>query len=308
MIGIAQVASYVPEGRRSNADRLSVHDIDPVFLEKKIGIAEVSRKNDRDVASDMCVAAWDRLVQAGGAPQLENVDCLCVCTQTPDYSIPHVSAIMHGKLGLRGDCAVFDVSHGCAGYVYSLSVMKGFMEENGFKVGLLFTCDPYSNIVSEEDRNTDLLFGDAATVTVLAKDAVFDVGKTTYYTDGSMHDALIKREDSPLHMDGRGIFNFVMGNVPENVSSCLDRNGLDQEEVDVFLMHQASRFLVESLVKSLGVSPDKVPFGIEEYGNTVSSSIPLLLENFMADIECKTLLLSGYGVGLCVGSTILRRR
>ena len=308
MIGILRTASYVPHKRRDNIERLSIHDMDRLFLDRKIGITEVARKDENNMASDMCAKAWANFSLTGDAPEPENVDCICVCTQNPDYQIPHVSAIIHGKLGLRKDCAVFDISHGCAGYVYSLSLLKAFMEENGFKIGLLFTCDPYSEIVSGEDRNTDLLFGDAATVTVLSKSFRFSIGKSVYYTDGSMHKALIKRKGEPLFMDGRSIFNFVMGNAPGNVLFCLKKNEIKIEDVDLFLMHQASRFIVDSLAKQLEISKDKIPFEIARYGNTVSSSIPLMLEGAMGRGECKTILLSGYGVGLCIGTTVLRRR
>lgn len=308
MIGISQVASFIPERKRENVTRLKVHELERDFMENKIGIHAVARKEDNQRASDLCLAAWERLKAKAGNPTLESVDCICVCTQTPDYRIPHTSAILHDKIGLPTDCAVFDLSHGCAGYVYSVAAFKGFMEVIGARVGLLFTCDPYSEIVSEDDRNTDLLFGDAATVTVFSDAAVFDIGKSVYYTDGAKHAALIKRDDEPLNMDGRQIFNFVMRNVPVNIRSCLEKNEIDFGDIDRFLMHQASRYLVENLTKRLKIPQKLVPFEIAEYGNTVSSSLPILLENEIDLESAKSLLLSGFGVGLCIGSTVLRRR
>ena len=125
---------------------------------------------------------------------------------------------------------------------------------------------------------------------------------------GKEHAALIKRPGEPLFMDGRRIFNFVMRTVPGNIKRCLEANGLSLDRMDRVLLHQASRYVIDNLVKAMKLDPDKTPFGATDYGNTVSSSIPLLLEPELDAEGVRAMLLCGYGVGLSTASVTLRRK
>jgi len=214
---------------------------------------------------------------------------------------------VHAKLSFENDCAAFDISLGCSGYVYSLLVMKSFMEANDLKHGILFTCDPYSPILDPDDKSTELLFGDAATATLLCENPVLEIGKGVFGTAGEFHKALIKRKNERLHMDGRLIFNFVMRHVPANVSKCLQANDLSINDIDMFLFHQASKYVIDNLAKRMRINPKKLPFEIQDYGNTVSSSIPIILKKYSDDNQAEVFLLTGFGVGLSVASLILRR-
>jgi 3-oxoacyl-[acyl-carrier-protein] synthase-3 len=183
------------------------------------------------------------------------------------------------------------------------------MEHTGLKCGLVFTCDPYSKIVDPADKNTGLIFGDAATVTLMTEEPELIIGKSAFFTDGSQCDALAKREGEFLKMDGRRVFNFVMKRIPRNVEECLKLNGIDTlEQVCLFLFHQASKYLIDNLVKRMGLDASKAPFMISDYGNTVSSSLPILLGEFLFDRKFQRILLSGFGVGLSAASVVLRRR
>jgi len=116
--------------------------------------------------------------------QENNIDALIVVTQNPDVNLPHTSAIVHGKLSLPAKCACFDVSLGCSGYVYGLSIISSFLRENSLRTGLLFTSDPYSKIIDRNDKNTALLFGDAASVTLIGDDPIYTMGSFTFGTIG----------------------------------------------------------------------------------------------------------------------------
>jgi 3-oxoacyl-[acyl-carrier-protein] synthase-3 len=219
-----------------------------------------------------------------------------------------VSAILQSRLGISKRCASFDISLGCSGYVYSLLIARSFMESNRLKKGLLFTSDPYSNIIDPNDKHTDLLFGDGATVTLLTENPVFDVGYGVFETEGSRFGHLIKRNNEFLVMNGRGIFEFAMKAMPAILDQCLEKNSLKKEAVDLFLLHQASRFIVENLCRRMRLSPEKTPYVIKDYGNTISSSIPIMLKDYLEDTTKKNILTCGFGVGLSIASTILRRR
>ena len=310
MIYIEAIGSYIPAGHESNFDKKDRFDIDDNFIIEKLGVEQVSRKSLMEETSDLCVKAADSLI-AKTDISLTNVDCLVVCTQNPDdHGIPHTSAVIHEKLNMQEQCASFDISLGCSGYVYSLSIVKSFMEANGLKTGLLFTSDPYSKILDPKDKNTSLLFGDAATVTLLRECENGWVGwvpKTfSFASRGAGGDALHNRGKN-LFMSGRMIFNFSIIEVPLQIRRLLDAAGSTYSDIDLYLFHQGSKYIVDQLRKRMKLPKDKVPINLAKYGNTVSSSIPLLLEKYMHLENLNTIIMSGFGVGLSWASCLLNR-
>jgi len=169
MLGIKAIATYIPEGRARNSDLSERFALDETFLRDKIGVMERAIKAPDEETSDLALAALQKLL-ADAAVDPAAVEAMVVVTQNPDRNIPHVSAMVHGCAGLAESCATFDVSLGCSGYVYGLSILKSFMRDNGMKTGVLVTADPYSKIIDRDDRNTVLLFGDAATATLVGED------------------------------------------------------------------------------------------------------------------------------------------
>ena len=309
MIGIVGIGTYIPEGRESNYSKKEQFGIDDNFIVAKIGVEEVSRKASDEESSDLCVKAVNDLERRLDR-KIDKVDCLVVCTQNPDgEGLPHTSAIVHGKLGLPKDCACFDLSLGCSGFVYGLSVVRAFMRDNGFASGLLLTADPYSKIVDPQDKNTVLLFGDAAAATLLEENCApgcWMPGPFRFGTLGKDGKALENRAGK-LHMNGRAVFNFSATEVPAQVNALLAAEGLTQVDIDLFLFHQGSKFIVDHLIKKLAIPREKVPLNLAKQGNTVSSSLPLLLQNYLDDKHLNRLLLSGFGVGLSWASCLLTR-
>lgn len=305
MLGIEAIASYLPEGRRSNLEVRGDFDVDEAFLRDKIGVLERRVKSENENTSDLAVAALEGLLAQTKAPR-DSIEALVVVTQSPDFPIPHVSAIVHGKAKLPERCAAFDVSLGCSGYVYGLSILQAFMASNGFARGVLVTSDPYSKIVDRRDKNTVLLFGDGATATLIGPDPVFRAGPFSFGTHGALHEALICR-DGALQMNGREIFNFTATAVPKDLEKLLAAAGTSKDAVDCFLLHQGSKYIVETIARRARLPMEKVRLGIETTGNTVSSSIPLLLEREIANPSASTIVLSGFGVGLSWGSCVLTR-
>ncbi len=308
MIGIQDISYYICEKRENNLTKEfnGIH-VDEEFVKNKIGIEFVSRKEKLEKASDLCVKAYNNFKEKNPEFDINKVDLICVCTQNGDYSIPHTSAVLHYKLNAPKECAVFDISLGCSGYVYSIDIVKNFMEKNNLKNGLLFTADSYSQILDENDKNTNLIFGDAATVTYLSEYPVYDMKNSVYHTFGDMYECLIKKDDKPLFMDGKMIFNFTLLNVPEVIDKTLKINNINQNDVDVFIFHQANKYMVSKLVKRLKVDVHKVPINIKDYGNTVSSSIPIILSDYLDNKQMNNIILCGFGVGLSIASTFIQR-
>lgn len=298
MIGIRAIASYVPPHRVSNLDRRDAAGKDEAFIRDKIGFESLSRRDPGMETSDLCVQALRALESRPGFDP-SAVDCVVVCTQNPDaHGLPHTSAVVHGKLKLPQKTASFDISLGCSGYVYGLSVATAFMQANGLRSGLLFTADPYSKILDPQDWDTELLFGDAATVTWLGEDPVYRCRPAMFGSDGSMgHSIAVPAPGKPLSMLGSNVFKFSMTVVPEQVQAYLAREGLSFDDIDLVLLHQGSRFIVDNLGRKLGLAAEKAPFEAGQLGNTVSSTLPLMLEPRMAAPPPRVLL-CGFGVGL----------
>jgi 3-oxoacyl-[acyl-carrier-protein] synthase-3 len=161
--------------------------------------------------------------------------------------------------------------------------------------------------VNPADKNTALLFGDAATVTLISGEEVLLARAFECGTRGREGDSLMCK-DKVLIMNGRAVFNFSAVEVPRQIRRLLDKAGLAMEEIDVVLLHQGSRFILDTVGRRLGLGRDKLPSNISSHGNTVSSSIPLLLSDYLGNTGCKRIVISGFGVGLSWASAILERK
>lgn len=307
-VGIRAIGTYLPEGRVDNMARIADFGKDAVFLEEKLGFKKLARKSADEEPSDLCVSAWEdllRQVELKG----EMIDCLIVCTQNPDAAgLPHTSAIVHAKLGFGTSVAAFDISLGCSGYVYGLSIISSFMEMNNLNNGLLFTADPYSKVLDPTDHNTELLFGDGATVTWVSQDMpCYRLGRSLFSTDGSGRGAIqLDKDERKIRMKGRSVFNFTMKVVPEQIRACLVENDCAVSDVDYFLLHQGSKYIVDNMAANLGFPVEKTPFMAAEYGNTISSSIPMMLKSVLGK-QPDRILISGFGVGLSWATSMLFR-
>jgi 3-oxoacyl-[acyl-carrier-protein] synthase-3 len=308
MIGIKSIASYVPVEGVDNYAQGAKFAKDQEFILGKIGSTFLPRKDVGQETSDLCVEAVKALFVANPSLAPESIDALIVVTQNGDEEgLPHTAAIVQDKLGLPTHVAAFDISLGCSGYVYGLYAMKGFMEAAGLKNGLLITADPYSKIVDPEDRNTTMLFGDAATVTWMGEDARWQLGKAKFGTDGGGA-AHLKVSDGVFFMNGRQVFNFALLKVPAHLHELLGESQLTAADIDLFCIHQGSAAIVDAVARRFENDPDKFVKDMVETGNTVSSSIPLLLEKHVLGSQHQRVALSGFGVGLSWGSAIIERK
>ena len=304
---VARIGVHIPPSRESNLPLLSGFGIDEEWMQRRIGVVSRAVKAPDQQISDLCVQAFDDLTRKVPGLDRESLDLVCLVTQSPDSSIPHTSAVIHQQLGLPASCMTFDLSQGCAGYPHALAVVTSLAERFGFDNALIFTCDPYSAIVDPADRDTALLFGDAATVSYLHRsgpgyrlvDAVFGT------RPGS---AAVLRYEGRLIMLGHDVFRHAARMVPSSIRGLLERQHLREDDIDLFLLHPGSKYLLDVLRADLGVAEDRLPFEASEYGNTVSSSLPLMLASRLdAAQPIARILLSGFGVGFSWGTCLLEQ-
>lgn len=317
-VGIENIEYYLPKKVISSRDLADKFGFSLSFIEEKIGVRRLYVADADEWTSDLAIGAISKIFNK--RPEIrDRIGIIAICTQTPDYQLPHTSAIVHGKLGLRKDVACFDLGLGCSGFVYGMSVLKSFMEENDMEYGLLVTAETYSKIIDVNDKNTKSLFSDAAAATLLGRNPCLVPGRFTFCTDGTKYQSLILKlrcgaissSKEYLSMDGRGIFELVVAEVPKDIHNCLRINGISLEEIDYFVFHQASMFLMTALTKALRIEDrDRVVKYIDRFGNTVSSTIPICLRNMFDVVKDKNLkiMLSGFGVGLSWSSTVLNSK
>lgn len=326
---LRNIFSAIPEGRWDAKKVAALTESDEAFITEKVGVVERGILGPNENGTTLSLTACRKLFQ-NSELRPDDVELLVCVTQNPDYRIPQNSALLQAAAGLPDRCASFDISLGCSGYIYALQICKGFMLINEIENGIIVTCDPYSKVIAANDKNTMAVFGDAATVTWMNSNEGGRLGKSDFGTNGSeadslminaggaikpilsVHDKSLKeytKEDIRIRMDGRRVFNFVLSKVPESIERCLAINELTMDDIDYFALHQGSLYMLKALAKRAGIPDSKLCLNINRYGNTVSSSVPLLLEDLKNQgslLPDKNILISGFGVGLSWGTSVLQ--
>ncbi len=294
----------------------------------KVGITERHISGDDETAADMAYQAAEKLF-AANEDLREQVDFLLLCSQSVDYKLPSSSCILQHRLGLKTSCGAFDFNLGCSGYEYGLAVAKGLIGTGIAKNVLLLTAETYSKYIHPEDKGNMTIFGDAATATLISTEGFAEIGDFVLGTDGSGAENLIVKTqgaripnitggvsedangaphwDDNLYMNGGAIFDFTADAVPVMVEELLKKENLAQDNIDLWVFHQANKYMINYLRKLMCIDKDRFYVYMDKVGNTVSSTIPIALVE--AQKEGRLLgnvLLAGFGVGLSWGATILR--
>jgi 3-oxoacyl-[acyl-carrier-protein] synthase-3 len=304
---LQSVASYIPAGSIDNIAQASSFGETEEFIRTKIGPLKLPRKGLEEQTSDMAVMAVSNLLTKSNL-NIETIDAMVLITQNGDgHNLPHTSAIVHAKLGLPKTTAVFDVSLGCSGYVYGLQILKGLMLASGLNNGILVTADPYSKVIDPKDRSTTLLFGDAATATLLSCNGHWELSRPRMGSDGSGAENIAVR-DSQFAMNGRQVFNFAALLIPKEINALLEQEGLQETDIDDYCLHQGSSGILDAISRRFPSVKERFMNRLALTGNTVSSSIPLLLEEVIHKNVSRKILISGFGVGLSWASMVLSRK
>lgn len=306
-------------------------------IEKYIQTTGVERRHcaipDGSICtSDLCQKAAEKLIEDLGWDKSE-IGLLLFVSHTTDYKLPATACVLQDKMGLPTSCLAFDITLGCSGYLVGLGTIGSLLQGGTIKKALLMVGNTQSVYASYEDRSMYLLLGDAGTVTALEyspEDA--DVMDFHYMTDGSGRASVIVpdggcrnpvneksfiMEDhgdgirrTRLHeiMDGIEVFSYAMSNVPKSVNQLKEKYPFEEKDIDYLLIHQANKFLCEKLRKKLKFPAEKVPYNIQEFGNTSGATIPLLMVTNLAK-ELKErkldLVMTAIGVGFSIGSARL---
>ena len=302
-------------------------------IQSKTGIEQRRIAAPGETAADLGFRAAERLLGHGTMPR-SSVDALLFCTQSPDYFLPTTACLLQERLGLPTTVAALDFNLGCSGYIYGLGLATGLILSGQARNLLLITADTYSRFLHPGDRGTRTIFGDAASATLICGlDSGGGLqGPFVYGTDGKGAANLIvsaggfrqprvdnptvvtdksgnQRSENHLFMNGPEIFNFTLRIVPPTVETLLARSGLGLEQIDLFVFHQANRYMLEHLRKRLGIPEHKFVISMQDCGNTVSSTIPIALATAQRSgqlVRGMKVMLLGFGVGYSWGGTVIQ--
>ena len=327
---IKGISYYLPEQILTNeqlASEFPEWTVDKIA--EKIGIKKRHIASENETVVDMAVAASEKLFEEYSIDK-SLVDFILLCTQSPDYFLPTSACIVQDKLGLATDCGALDFNLGCSGFVYGLALAKGLICAGIAKNVLLVTSETYSKHIHPKDKGNRTIFGDAASATLISTDGFAEIGEFSLGTDGKGANNLIVKSgafkqpvksnkitydesgnpvsDDYLYMNGTEIFSFTLESVPKLVEETLIVNSMKKEEVDMFVFHQANKYMMDFLRKKIKIEAAKFYYCLENMGNTVSSTIPIAMKEAIKDGSIKQgdkILIAGFGVGYSWGGCIL---
>ncbi len=330
---VGPISVYFPEQVETNEDLQAANpkwDMD--LIASKTGIYKRYIAGPDECSSDLGVAAGKMLLEENDVDPA-SIDFLLFCTQSPDYPLPTTACLVQDRLDLPTHCGALDFNLGCSGFVYGLSLADGLIRSGAAKRILFITAETYSKMIDLNDRSLRTIFSDAAAATLIESHDVPSMWGFCFGTDGTGADTLIatekgfrcpenaiqprhrKRWKSDLYMDGPALINFTMEKVPMLLDQIMRQTGLSRSDVGYYLLHQATYKMLNELQMQMGIEEEKLPILLEDVGNTVSSTIPILIQQ-MRDTKSMTPemknILVGFGVGWswagCVWQDIMHPR
>ena len=329
MAFIKAISYYLPEKVVTNEEL--VKEFPEWTIDKiagKVGVSERHLSAYNETAGDMAIKAAEKLFQENGLDK-STIDFVLLCTQSPDYFLPSTSCIIQNKLGLPTSCGAFDFNLGCSGYEYGLAVAKGLIAGGIAKNILLLTAETYNKYLHPRDKGNKTIFGDGASATLVSTEGFAEIGEFVYGTDGSGAPGLIVETGAARHkeklndvqfdeggnphssdnlfMDGKAIFDFTVKAVPPMINDVIAKNGLTKDDVDLYVFHQANKYMINFLRKLIAIEKEKFYVYLENVGNTVSSTIPIALCEAQKEGRLHgNILLAGFGVGFSWGGCIIK--
>jgi len=315
---LGPIAIHFPERCETNSDLLVAHpEWNLQEIEEKTGIRSRYIAAADETASDLAVHAAEKLF-AEQAVDRSTIDFVLLCTQTPDYPLPTTACLLQQRLGLRVSCGALDFNLGCSGFVYGLALADGLIQSGAAKRILLLTAETYTKYIDADDRSLRTIFGDAAAATLIQASDERSLTAFQFGTDGSGGDTLLvgdggarcadqalkprnrKRWKSRLYMDGPSLMSFTVVAVPKLIDEILELAKLTTADIDVYLLHQATSKMLELLRTRLELDDRQLPIRLEHCGNTVSSTLPILINDLRSEGKLKpdaNNILIGFGVG-----------
>jgi 3-oxoacyl-[acyl-carrier-protein] synthase-3 len=315
---VVGVGSCVPPKIVTNEDLAKTVETSDEWIRSRTGITERRISDEGTATSDLALIAAERALASAKIPA-EELDLIIVGTTSPDYLFPSVACLLQDKLQAK-KAAAFDVSAACSGFDYALTVASSFIENGTYKNILVVGADTLTKYLNWQDRGTCVLFGDGAGAVVLvpSKDdsgilanwlkAEGHLGHHLIMPGGGSRDPG-QKNGRFITMDGKEVFKFAVRVLEESICEALKIARLKIEDIDLLIPHQANVRIIDHVTKKMGLPKEKVYVNLHRYGNTSAASIPLALDEALADGKIKKgdiIVLSGFGAGLTCGANVIK--
>lgn len=330
---IKAITYYLPETILTNKQLAELYsDWTEEKITQKTGISARHIASDNETALDLAVKAVQSMFDEKKTSPGE-IDFILLATQSPDYLLPTSACILQAETGIPQSAGALDINLGCSAFIYGLALSKSLIETGLAGNVLLVTTETYSKHIHPMDKSTRTIFGDGAAATLISQCPEEKIGSFVFGTDGSGAENLIipaggarmrKTEETKkesmdesgcirtlenIYMNGPEILNFTINVVPKCVREILMKHDLSMEDIDLFVFHQANKYILDYLRRKLKIPEEKFYINIDGTGNTVSATIPIALSMARAEGRIKSgskIMLVGFGVGLSWGATIIQ--
>jgi len=322
---LAGTGSYLPEKRLSNDDLAKLVETNDQWIVERTGIRSRHIAAEGEFTSDLALKASRAALESAGLTA-KDIDMILVATVSPDQPMPNTACVLQHKLGAR-DCMAVDISAACTGFVYGLSIADQFIRSGTYKNILVVGAEVLHRYVSYRDRETCILFGDAAGAAIVTRaqeDEDSKIYSVHLHADGSISDLFVlpaggsaipfnqrvlDEDLQYVRMKGREIFKHAVRTMSQCCDEALKSNGMGPEEVAWIIPHQANLRIIEAVAKHFGIPMDKVVVEIEDMGNTSAATVIVALDRAIRDGRVKrgqNLLLTAFGAGITSGSILMR--
>jgi 3-oxoacyl-[acyl-carrier-protein] synthase-3 len=280
-------------------------DTTPEWIESRIGIGQRHWATDES-STDLAVGAARSALQQSKL-EANEIDVVIVATSTPDFTMPSTACLVQGRLGATRALA-FDIVDACAGYAYALDAASRYLQNGDLRTALVIGVDRGSRLVDPYDRSTSVFFGDGAGAAVVSRNGAGRVLASKLHSSGNATPLSVP-VGGTMKMDGKAIWNFAIEVLPSTVRELCDMAGVSVDEIKLLVPHQANRNILSAAAEKLGLPFDRVVVNIERYGNTLAGSIPIALDEALANGRAESgdlVALVGFGAGLAWGGLLLQ--
>lgn len=328
---IKAISYYLPEKEVTNEEL--IRKFPEWSVEKvadKVGVFSRHLASEKETAGDLAEKAALALFKEYNIASSE-IDFIMLCTQSPDYFLPSTACVLQHKLGIPTRAGAFDYNLGCSGCIYGMAIAKGLILSGIAKNVLLLTAETYNKYLHPDDKSNRSIFGDGAAACLISTEGFAEITDFVLGTDGSGAENLIVktgaarqrqasgfqdedseghiRRDDYLYMNGGAIFNFTLDAVPAMMNQLLEKSGLQKDDIDYYVFHQANKFMLSTIRKVCLLPKDRFYINLNNVGNTVSSTIMIGLKECMRNNLIHSgmnVMICGFGVGLSWGGAVLK--
>lgn len=321
---ITGTGHYLPEKRLTNKDLEQMVDTNDEWIVSRTGIRE-RRILDKDIGTSFMAANAARMILEQKNISADDIELIIVATVTPDMTVPTTAALVQKELNAN-NCWGFDLNGACSGFICALATGVQFIESGRHKKVMVIGADKMSSIIDYQDRNTCVLFGDAAGAVLLEPSSDEDSGMIDYEihldgngseylhiaAGGSLRPASHETVENRMHFlyqDGKTVFKHAVIGMADVSRNLLEKNNLDGSQIKLLIPHQANYRIIDAVAQKMGLKADQVYLNIEKYGNTTAATIPLAMSEANQKKQLRKgdwVVLSAFGAGFTWGSILLK--